>query len=198
MANINQGPAAENKWNSVNIIRLPGAMGRRPRESWQPARKADRTQADGIYHYGVPQDASINQDRVMESLWNSAREISLGRPGCLLAASKKSGQLGRRRSNKQIGETLATRQGPIMENTEQAAGTNADPGSTSLLLLSAAQAAARCCITLRTWRTWDSGGQIPRPVRIGRSIFWRADELRAWIDAGCPRRQDWDVLRDPR
>lgn len=61
------------------------------------------------------------------------------------------------------------------------------------LLLTAKQAAALCGKSLRTWRTWDSAGWIPQPVRIGRSTLWRADELRAWVDAGCPRREEWEA-----
>jgi predicted DNA-binding transcriptional regulator AlpA len=61
------------------------------------------------------------------------------------------------------------------------------------LLLTAKQAAKICGKSLRTWRTWDSAGWIPRPVRIGRSTLWRADELRAWVEAGCPRRTEWEA-----
>lgn len=61
------------------------------------------------------------------------------------------------------------------------------------LLLSAKQAAAICGKSLRTWRTWDAAGWIPRPVRIGRSTLWRADELREWVAAGCPRREQWEA-----
>ena len=39
------------------------------------------------------------------------------------------------------------------------------------LLLTAKQAAAMCGKSLRTWRTWDAAGWIPRPVRIGRSTL---------------------------
>lgn len=60
------------------------------------------------------------------------------------------------------------------------------------LLLTAKQAAAICGKSLRTWRTWDSAGRIPRPVRIGRSTLWRSDELRGWVAAGCPRRGEWE------
>jgi excisionase family DNA binding protein len=35
------------------------------------------------------------------------------------------------------------------------------------------------------WRLL-SVGQVPRPVRIGRSTRWRLDEVRRWIDLGCP------------
>jgi predicted DNA-binding transcriptional regulator AlpA len=61
------------------------------------------------------------------------------------------------------------------------------------LLLTAKQAAKICGKSLRTWRTWDSAGWIPRPVRIGRSTLWRADELRAWVEAGCQRRAEWEA-----
>ena len=60
------------------------------------------------------------------------------------------------------------------------------------LLLTARQAAALCGKSLRTWRSWDSAGVIPRPVRIRRCTLWRADELREWIEAGCPNRQQWE------
>jgi len=61
------------------------------------------------------------------------------------------------------------------------------------LLLSARQAALMCGKSLRTWRTWDAAGWIPRPVRIGRSTLWRVDELRDWVAAGCPRRTEWEA-----
>lgn len=60
------------------------------------------------------------------------------------------------------------------------------------LLLTARDACKSCGKSLRTWRSWDSAGRIPRPVRIGRSTLWRADELREWVAAGCPRREQWE------
>lgn len=62
------------------------------------------------------------------------------------------------------------------------------------LLLVPAKAACRMCgKSLRTWRTWDSAGLIPQPVRIGRSTLWRVDELKSWVAAGCPRRAEWEA-----
>ncbi len=61
------------------------------------------------------------------------------------------------------------------------------------LLLTAKQAAEICGKSLRTWRTWDAAGWIPRPVRIGRSTLWRFEELREWVAAGCPRRAEWEA-----
>jgi len=61
------------------------------------------------------------------------------------------------------------------------------------LLVPAWQAAAMCSRSLRTWRSLDSAGKIPRAVMIGKSKFWRVDELRAWVAAGCPCRKEWEA-----
>jgi predicted DNA-binding transcriptional regulator AlpA len=69
-----------------------------------------------------------------------------------------------------------------------------DPQNCSnALLVAAKQAATMCGKSLRTWRSWDSAGWIPRPVRIGRSTLWRVDELREWVAAGCPHRSEWEA-----
>lgn len=41
-----------------------------------------------------------------------------------------------------------------------------------------------------------SAGRLPLPVRLGRTTRWRADELRAWLDAGCPERSRWEQQRE--
>jgi prophage regulatory protein len=84
-----------------------------------------------------------------------------------------------------------------MQPPELIPGTVVDEALTvaAPLLLNATSAAATCGKSLRTWRSWDAAGLIPRPIRIGRSTLWRADELRAWVAAGCPRRQEWERSR---
>ena len=67
--------------------------------------------------------------------------------------------------------------------------------TTTPLLLRAAQAAAVCGVSVRTWRTWGTLGKIPRPIYIGRTPFWRPEELKAWVAAGCPDRDRWDAMR---
>jgi len=67
------------------------------------------------------------------------------------------------------------------------------------LLLTARRAASLCGVSTRTWQIWNSAGRIPLAVRVGRSNLWRFDELRAWVEAGCPRRDAWEVIRrEPR
>lgn len=80
-----------------------------------------------------------------------------------------------------------------METTSQMGLPGDMDAADNKLLLTARQAAAMCGKSLRTWRSWDAAGWIPRPVRIGRSTLWRADELREWVMAGCPRRQEWEA-----
>lgn len=69
------------------------------------------------------------------------------------------------------------------------------PTVSAPLLLTAQQAAAICGKSQRVWRRWDCAGMIPRPVYIGRSTLWRLDELRAWIGARCPRRDEWEAMQ---
>ncbi len=48
---------------------------------------------------------------------------------------------------------------------------------------------------LRTVRAWDAAGKLPRPARIGAKVLWSVPELRAWLAAGCPDRETWEVLK---
>ena len=66
----------------------------------------------------------------------------------------------------------------------------------SAILLRAECAAALCSTSARTWRTWDTSGKIPRAIYMGRSTYWRTDELRAWVAAGCPDRVTWEAIRE--
>ena len=68
----------------------------------------------------------------------------------------------------------------------------------SPLLLRASDAAAACNTSVRTWRSWNNSGKIPQPIRIGRRVFWRPEELKAWVAAGCPDRATWEVIRETR
>lgn len=44
-------------------------------------------------------------------------------------------------------------------------------------------------------RLSNSGRLGPRPVRFGKLIRWRRDELEAWIRAGLPCREVWEKRR---
>jgi predicted DNA-binding transcriptional regulator AlpA len=64
------------------------------------------------------------------------------------------------------------------------------------LVLTAAEAAEMFQKSVRTWRNWDITGKIPKPMRIGRSIYWQPEELKAWVAAGCPDRETWEAMRE--
>jgi prophage regulatory protein len=64
------------------------------------------------------------------------------------------------------------------------------------LVLTAVEAAAMFQKSVRTWRTWDAAGRIPKPIRVGRAMYWRPEELKAWVAAGCPNRETWEAMRE--
>ena len=49
--------------------------------------------------------------------------------------------------------------------------------------------------SLRTIRTWDASGKLPQPLRIGGRVVWRLEEINAWLEAGAPRRTEWNAIR---
>ena len=46
------------------------------------------------------------------------------------------------------------------------------------------------------WRL-HSSGNIPRPIRLGRSVRWDKKTLEAWLEAGGPPRDRWESMRHP-
>lgn len=38
--------------------------------------------------------------------------------------------------------------------------------------------------------------QLPAPVRVGRRVRWRREEIAAWVAAGCPSRDVWETRRN--
>lgn len=56
--------------------------------------------------------------------------------------------------------------------------------------------AARLDVTERwIWKALSNAKFGPVPIRLGRSVKFDLDELEHWIDAGCPAREQWQVLR---
>ena len=54
------------------------------------------------------------------------------------------------------------------------------------LLLRAQELARLLNISLRTLWRLHSAGALPRPLRLGAAVRWRADDIKQWIAAGCP------------
>ena len=67
------------------------------------------------------------------------------------------------------------------------------PDGQSPALLSAESLAQMIQVSVRTvWRL-RSSGKLPRPVKVGGSIRWRADEVQNWIEDGCPAYAEWEL-----
>jgi predicted DNA-binding transcriptional regulator AlpA len=64
------------------------------------------------------------------------------------------------------------------------------------LALPAKDAAALVGVSRAQWWKLHSAGKVPLPVYLGtKAPRWRVDELRAWLEAGCPDRQTWLKMR---
>jgi len=48
--------------------------------------------------------------------------------------------------------------------------------------------------TRQIWKML-AAGRLPEPIRLGRCVRWRLDEIRAWVAAGCPVRAEWEAQR---
>ncbi len=58
-------------------------------------------------------------------------------------------------------------------------------------LLTTAQAAELLNLGERSLWRYSHSGVAPKPVKIGGAVRFRRSTLIAWLDAGCPRIQDW-------
>jgi predicted DNA-binding transcriptional regulator AlpA len=47
----------------------------------------------------------------------------------------------------------------------------------------------------RSIRTWDAAGKLPKPFRLGTRTLWSVGEIRRWMDAGAPTRQEWEEMK---
>ncbi len=54
------------------------------------------------------------------------------------------------------------------------------------LLVPAEELARLLAVSTWTLHRLRLTGEIPPPLKIGRSARWRMDEVRSWIDRGCP------------
>ena len=79
----------------------------------------------------------------------------------------------------------------------EAGGQEAHPRSAEPLLVDAAGVGTLLGISRNmVWKLHSTGRLGPPPVRLGRCVRWRVGELRAWVEAGCPARDQWQQLRE--
>jgi predicted DNA-binding transcriptional regulator AlpA len=59
--------------------------------------------------------------------------------------------------------------------------------------------AKRLELSVRTIRTMDTAGKLPRPIRLnGHSVRWPIGEIKDWLNAGAPDRRTWEALKRER
>lgn len=54
-------------------------------------------------------------------------------------------------------------------------------------------AANLCGVSARHWRRMNAAGLVPRAVHLGRRCVWVVDELKDWLAAGAPPREQWET-----
>jgi excisionase family DNA binding protein len=62
------------------------------------------------------------------------------------------------------------------------------------ILITADELAAKLALSKRTIYRMLSAGTFIQPLRLGGAVRWRLDEIEAWIAAGCPNRNEWEVI----
>ena len=96
-----------------------------------------------------------------------------------------------------ISDSVPSRSGLEREGLGENAAPSLPPRlvvQTSPLLVAAPEAALLCSVSERTWRKYDRCGRVPSPLRWGKRRLWSVEELRRWIEAGCPSRDRWESL----
>ena len=66
------------------------------------------------------------------------------------------------------------------------------------LAVEATQAARLCGVSRATWYSLRKAGRVPKPIRLGRRVLWRIEELREWMAAGCPPMSRWEAVKNGR
>jgi predicted DNA-binding transcriptional regulator AlpA len=51
-------------------------------------------------------------------------------------------------------------------------------------------------VGVRSIRTWDYSGKLPRPIKLGSRTVWNVREIRDWLGAGAPCRAEWEAFKN--
>jgi excisionase family DNA binding protein len=69
------------------------------------------------------------------------------------------------------------------------AGSGAQPA-----LLTVHDVARRLNCSARTIYRLTDAGKMPRPVKLNALVRWRRETIENWINQGCPRAKEMEVL----
>jgi excisionase family DNA binding protein len=70
-----------------------------------------------------------------------------------------------------------------------------EPPKDKGLLIDMREAGDLFGVSERTIAGWVKAKRMPAPIRLGRAVRWGYEELRAWVNAGCPPQDKWEWPR---
>jgi predicted DNA-binding transcriptional regulator AlpA len=80
---------------------------------------------------------------------------------------------------------------PPLDASTHALFAGEKPPDDTGLLIDSRQASKLLGVSPRKlWAMYNSG-EMPKPTRIGRAVRWGYEEIRAWVNAGCPPQDKW-------
>ena len=78
-----------------------------------------------------------------------------------------------------------------LERSQHALFGGQKPPDNMGLLVNTREAAKLMKVSERTLWGWWNEGRMPKPIRIGQSVRFCYEELRAWVNAGGPPQSEW-------
>lgn len=63
-----------------------------------------------------------------------------------------------------------------------------------ILVVRAKELAKLLSISIVSIRRMDSGGLLPKPLRLGGCVVWNLAEIKTWLSAGSPNREKWQAI----
>jgi hypothetical protein len=63
------------------------------------------------------------------------------------------------------------------------------------LLVDTDQAAAVCGVSPASWFRLKAAGKTPAPVKLRGRVLYRVEDLRLWVQLGCPDRKTFEAYK---
>jgi predicted DNA-binding transcriptional regulator AlpA len=75
---------------------------------------------------------------------------------------------------------------------------NADPQTIEPILVNATGAARLLSVSRSKFYQMNSAGLVPMPIYLGGCARWSIEEIRGYVRAGCPGREQWNAINGER